>query len=154
MLIRGEVNERFPDGFEILSLKGSQEAELLSVESVGGSGALKHVGTLVAGPGRRVDAVQKLTGFPPKHPKLGVLNPAVGYRISPREQTRDRLGYELLVGYEVEAQRLAVREGLLITYRVGPTTYKRFLPARIVFCPPHIDDGRCNEIAETRFPDG
>jgi hypothetical protein len=154
MFIADPVGHRFTDGLEILLLQGSQPARIISVRSVGGSQALRHVGTMLAGPERDVDAIQKTPGFPPREPELGVLHRADGSRILPEARTRDRLGYELLLGYEVVSSDVAVRRGIEVTYRVGSTTYERFLPARIIYCPKPNSSRECQKIADDRFPNG
>jgi hypothetical protein len=132
MFVSDPVGHRFTDGLEILLLQGSRPARIISVRSIGGSQSLGHVGTMLAGPARDLDAIQKAPGFPPRVPRLGGLHRAVGSWILPEAQTRDRLGYELLLGYEIVSPELAVRRGIEVTYRVGNTTYGRFLPARII----------------------
>jgi hypothetical protein len=154
MIITDPVGQRFTDGFEILQLEGPRPARILLVTSVGGSNALRHVGTLIAGPGRRIDAVQKVAGFPPAEPGLGSLHRARGHRIVPEAQTRDELGYELLLGYEVIAPKLAIRRGIEVRYRIGSTTYQQFLPARILYCPKPRAARQCERISNQRFPHG
>lgn len=153
MFIGDPVGRRFTDGLEVLLLQGSQPARIMSVRSVGGSQSLRHVGTMLAGPERELDAVQKMPGFPPREPRLGVLDPAVGARILPEAQTRDGLGYELLVGYEVVSSEVAMRSGIEVTYRVSGQTYVQFLPARIVYCPKPRSPAECQKIADDRFPE-
>ncbi len=154
MIITDPVGQRFTDGFEILSLEGSEPAKILSVTSVGGSKSLRHVGTLIAGPRRRIDAIQKMPAFPPAAPALGPLHPVRGHRVMPRAQTREELGYELLLGYEVIASELAIRRGIEVRYQVGSTTYEQFLPARILYCPKPRTAKQCGRISNEQFPDG
>lgn len=154
MFIREETGSRFTDSFEILNLEGHRAAVIVSVKSVGGSNSLAHLGTRIAGPGRTVDAIQKIDSFPPQTEELGSLRPAAGYRISPVARTRRELGYELLLGYKVEQQELAIRKGILVRYAVGSVTYETFLPARMVFCPEKMTERECSKLAYARFPSG
>lgn len=143
-IVEGPVGRRLTDGFEILQLGGDRPATILSVESVGGDGSLKYLGAYLAGPDRKLAAYTQPEGFPPTTRGLGEIIPAEGAVIEPREQTRRRLGYELLLGYEiVDDSEIAFREEIVVTYRIDDTDYAWRAPAKLVYCPESATSEEC-----------
>lgn len=135
-VVTGPEGKQFTDGFEVLYLNGAAPAEIVSVESVGGDSAFKFLGAQLAGPRRKYGAVQETPGFPPTDPALGPIVDAEGATVEPRAKTRQRIGYELLLGYEViDDSTLAQRTAVEVTYRVGGDTYKWTSPGVLVYCP-------------------
>lgn len=149
MVIREPAETIFIDRLEILRLEGRDPAVLLHVESVGGDGAFRYLGAMIAGPDRKLAAVTYLEGFPPDDGSLGEIRPAIGAQIRPVTETTGGKGYELLIGYEVEDDtKVALRTGIVVTYRVGAREYVWRSPARLLYCSASMPTDRCEAVAE------
>jgi hypothetical protein len=148
-IIRGETGKRFTDGFEVLEVSGTKPATITSVRSIGGSTALKFLGAKIAGPGRKL-TYERLQGWPPTKAALGPLSDAVGARLLPRKQTRLEMGYELLVGYELEdASKLVMRTRLEVNYTVAGKDYVYRIPGSLIVCPKGTTDDACLDAASS-----
>lgn len=149
IVIPGQRGSVFTDGFEVLRLEGDEPAKIVSIRSVGGESTFKFLGALMAGPDRRDGAISYLPAFPPRDSSLGPLVDAVGARIEPRVETRNGMGYELLIGYEViDDTRVGYRAAVEVTYTVGDETYLWRSPGRMLFCPQGRTSEECNAEAE------
>jgi hypothetical protein len=148
MIVREPVGKQFTDGFEVLDLGGEEPAVIRAVASVGGDGVIEQLGALLAGPDRKYAAEQLLTGYPPRQPRLGALQDAVGATIQPRDDTRDRLGYELLVGYRSTSDEIGIRTEIVVDYEVDGVLYRRRFPATLVYCPPRLAEQECSDAAD------
>lgn len=147
-LLRGQVGTRVTDGLDVLFLDGEQPAEVLAVRSVGGEEGLRFLGARLAGPERRIAAWSQLPGYPPSKPAMGELVDAVGAVVLPREETPRRMGYELLLGYEVVDDSEPVwRSAIEVVYRVGGEDYLWQSPSMLVYCPEGMTGDQCFEIA-------
>lgn len=145
----GPVGTTFTDGLDVLFLAGSRPATVVSVRSVGADTSLRFIGAMIAGPTRSQAGWSQLKGYPPRLAALGPLVDAEGAVIDPREETRQRLGYELLLGYEVvDDTTVDHRSAIEVTYEVDGKQYLWRSPARLVYCPPDKTNEECNEIAE------
>lgn len=148
-LARGYVGTRFTDGFDVLFLGGTNNAQIISVRSVGGEDSLEFLGAMLAGPQRKQAGWSQLKGYPPHNAALGPLVEAEGAVIEPREQTQRRLGYELLLGYEVvRDSEVASRSQIEVTYRIGDQDYVWTSLARLVYCPAREKSEDCFDEAE------
>lgn len=145
-LARGPMGTRFTDGFDVLYLGGEETARIISVESVGEHEGLEFEGALIAGPDRRFGAFSQLEGFPPVEPRLGDVIEAAGAEIRPASQTRNEIGYELLLGYEVSnPSQVWYRTEIRVTYEVGDTEYLYVSPSQLVYCPDAMTSDECND---------
>lgn len=143
-LAKGTVGTRFTDGFEVLQLQGDAPATIVSVRSVSGEHAMRFLGAKIAGPTRKYAAWSRLPGYPPSEKALGPLTDAEGASIRARDQTQQRMGYELLLGYEIVADdQIAARTEVQVTYQVGDRTYLWTSPAALVYCPEDEDPDIC-----------
>ena len=150
-LARGPAGTRLTDGFEVLRLDGDRPATIVSVESVGGESSLRFLGAYVAGPERKLGAHAQLKGFPPRRKDLGEIVPAEGALVIPRDETRERIGYELLLGYEVvDDTEIGFRSEIVVTYRVDDEDYEWRSPARLVYCPDSATSDECFAAAGLR----
>lgn len=143
-VVRYKVGEVFTDGYERIKLSGNKPAILERVELVGpGMDHFEVVGVLLAGPHRRVGAVQVYDGFSAHPPdpigrQLGKLVPAEGARLAP-----GRVGSALQIGLKVVKPGLAVRAGVRLYYTVGDERYTAYQPGAIVNCPHEMSDDDC-----------
>ncbi len=154
-IVQFAAGTTFTDGFEVLDLRGDAPARLVSVTSVGAEQALQQVGVRVAGPDRNLAASSLMRGFPPTERGLGTVRTLQQTLLRPRHQTRDRMGYELLVGYRVvDDTQVAAREKLVVRYRAAGQEHELVLPARLVYCPPEMPSRTCERTAFRMFPDG
>jgi hypothetical protein len=148
-VVQGKEGKQFTDGFEVLYLNGDQAATIVSVRSMGGDDAFKFLGARLAGPDRKYAALQETPQFPPTDPHLGPLIDAEGATVEPRSQTRQRIGYELLLGYEiVDDSKLGKRDAVEVTYKVGGTTYRWTSSAGLIYCPADEDLDVCLHAGE------
>lgn len=149
MIAEARAGERFTDGLAVLQVTGEEPARIVSVESVGGNGAFRQVGALLAGPGRKIGAVGYAAEFPPKDRALGDLVEAEGAVLQPVAQTRNEMAYELLVGYEVlDDTEVGYRAGLRVRYEVAGDEFVWNAPARLLFCPDGMETADCERVAE------
>lgn len=130
----------FTDGFETLTFSGSADASLVQVRLLGDP-ALELTGVALAGPARRIGSVQLLSEFPPKDPRLGgrgnLITDAVGYPM--RSDTRDDIGWELLLGMRAAEPGRHVRTGIEVTYDVAGERYTEVIPAALAVCAGGAD---------------
>ena len=69
--------------------------------------------------------------------------------ITPRDQTRGEIGYELLLGYRViDDETITWRSTVEVVYRVGDQEYLWRSPARLVYCPRDLKSDECRAEAE------
>jgi hypothetical protein len=70
-------------------MSGSPAAVITGVRVVGGEGALRFLGAMVADPNRNVAVTEDFHSYPPRGPAdVGALHPAVGTRLLPKDDTR------------------------------------------------------------------
>lgn len=135
------VGTVFTDGLERLyPADGGAPVTITDLEWVGSQEAGQVIGWKLAGPGRRVGALQVIDGFPPNERRLGSLTDAIGATISDT-----KVGHELLVGIEVVSDEYAVREGLRVITEHNGRTYEDVLPAVLVFCGADLTEEACVE---------
>lgn len=149
MVAEGEAGSTFTDGFEVLQLSGQESATIVTVESVGGAATFRQLGAMLAGPDRKFASTTYYRTYPPTDRALGELVPAEGAVLQPKDETRNGMAYELLVGYEiVDDSRVGYRSGLEVTYRVGDELFLWESPARLLYCPEPMESDECHDVAD------
>lgn len=149
-LVHGPMGTVVTDGSELLLLAGDEPATIVSVQSHGGEQALRFLGAMVAGPDRKLGAWTQLGGYPPRLKKLRDIVPAEGANITPRDETRNDLGYELLLGYEViDDSEQVSRTSVEVVYEVGGERFRWVSPATLAYCPASMKSEECIAGADT-----
>ena len=143
-VVSTSVGMRFTDASLPLYVRTDSPITLLSVESIGGSGSAKFLGAKVADDSRVLGSFQTFDRWPPGVRELAIVPiDASGAVIPPRDETRKRIGYTLLLGYRVTHARFGVRTGVRLVYRQGTEVFEQTLPAHVVFCPQPQKQPRC-----------
>lgn len=143
----------FTDGQVRLMLRGDEPATITNVTSDGGDDVFDLIGAKVAGPDRPEGAVQHVPTWPPTSARFGLdLVEARGAEIEPVTQTPGELGYELLLGYELEETAAfgEPRRSVTIDYTVAGTRYSYTEDAVLVMCPGDGRGRRCRNELDRR----
>lgn len=137
----GDAGSSFTEGLDVVRLVADEPVTITEIRSVGGETALHYEGAYIAGPDRRVGAIQLLDGFPPSDPGLGAVAPAEGYVLD----DDSHMGYELLLGYTwVGAERTA-RETIEVHYESEGQSFVQSIPAAFVVCPRGESTASCTQ---------
>lgn len=135
-----QTGEVFTDGLEVLTLKGSDEAVVESVELVGDKD-LELVGVFLAPPPRNIGATQLLRMWPPRDPEAFDEATLVEVDEDGAAITSALGGWELLVGLRATTDGRHHRDGIRISYRVGDQDYEAFFPAQLDVCASESPHG-------------
>lgn len=138
-----DVGTRFTDGFSVLSNGGDRPITLLRVEQQLTGAGLEPLGAYVAGQDRRV-TMQQVGHFPPRLKRLGTIEALAGAVIPVGETPTERkVGYELLLGYEVTSPGRSTRASFTVFYEVDGEEYQQTFPSTLAICAPVDYEGEC-----------
>ncbi|QCX28502.1 hypothetical protein [Nocardioides jishulii] len=137
----GVAGASFTEGLDVVRLLADDPITITAIRSVGGDESLRYEGALIAGPDRKIGAVQILDGFPPSDPDLGDTTPAEGYVMT----DAGRMGYELLLGYTWVGAEKTARTAIEVHYERRSRAHVQTIAAGLAVCPRGESTASCTE---------